>query len=120
MESSRPFLTPGFLIGLVGVTILTVLIRRRYFSPLSDIPGPFFASITRLWQIVTLVQGDSINVFYDLHQKYGPFVRVAPNEVSVCHPDAPKQLLLTALTKVMLLESQPNCLPPRPCPVTSF
>jgi hypothetical protein len=102
MESPRPYLTPSFLIGLVGVTILTVLIKRRYFSPLSDIPGPFLASFTRLWQIVTLVQGDSVNVFYDLHQKYGPFVRVAPNEVSICHPDAPKQLLLTALAKVIV------------------
>jgi hypothetical protein len=101
MEFFRPYLTPGFLIGLVAITILTVLIKRRYFSPLSDIPGPFFASFTRLWQIVTLVQGDSVNVFYDLHQKYGPFVRVAPNEVSVNHPDAPKQLLLTALAKVL-------------------
>lgn len=100
MESSRPYVTPGSLIGLVGVAILTVLIKRRYFSPLSDIPGPFFASITRLWQVVTLVQGDSVNTFYNLHQAYGPFVRVAPNEVSVSHPDAPKQLLLTALAKV--------------------
>lgn len=100
MEAFGLHVTPGSLIGLAIISLLTVLIKRRYFSPLSDIPGPFFASITRLWQISTLVQGDSINVFYDLHQRYGPFVRVAPNEVSVSHPDAPKQLLLTALHKV--------------------
>ncbi|GAB1318473.1 Pisatin demethylase [Madurella fahalii] len=92
-------ITPGSLISLAVITLLTVLVKRRYFSPLSDIPGPFFASFTRLWQIITLIRGDSLNVFYDLHQRYGPFVRVAPNEVSVNHPDAPKQLLLTALHK---------------------
>ncbi|KAH8900596.1 cytochrome P450 [Thozetella sp. PMI_491] len=94
-----PYLAPPSLISLAIVAVLTVVIKRRYFSPLSDIPGPFFASFTQLWQVVTTVQGDSLNVFYDLHQKYGPFVRVAPNEVSVSHPDAPKQLLLTALRK---------------------
>ncbi|KXX75061.1 Pisatin demethylase [Madurella mycetomatis] len=99
MEGFGLHVTPGSLISLAVITLLTVFIKRRYFSPLSDIPGPFFASITRLWQINTLIRGDSINVFYDLHQRYGPFVRVAPNEVSVSHPEAPKQLLLTALHK---------------------
>ncbi|KAK0610893.1 hypothetical protein B0T14DRAFT_529276 [Immersiella caudata] len=36
---------------------------------------------------------------FDLHQKYGPFVRIAPNEISVCDRDAPKKLLLAAHPK---------------------
>ncbi len=94
------YLIISSLFSLAIVTVFTLFVKRRYFSPLSDIPGPFFASFTRLWQVITMVEGNSLLVFYDLHQKYGPFVRVAPNEISVSHPDAPKQLLLTALHKV--------------------
>jgi hypothetical protein len=99
MDHLGPYLTPSSLLALAGLSIVTVAVKRRYFSPLSDIPGPFLASFTRLWQVVDVMRGDSLRSFHDLHQKYGPFVRVAPNEVSVCHPDAPKQLLLTALHK---------------------
>jgi len=106
MATSNPILdacvayaTPTSIITLLLTALATVAIKRRYFSPLSDIPGPFFASVTRLWQIRTLLQGDSLNAIYDLHQKHGPFVRIAPNEVSVCHRDAPRKLLLAALPK---------------------
>ncbi|KAK3385172.1 cytochrome P450 [Podospora didyma] len=91
--------TPASLLTLVLVAVVSVAIKRRYFSPLSHIPGPFLASVTRLWQVATLIQGDSIGVFHKLHQKHGPFVRVAPNEVSVCHRDGPRKILLTALPK---------------------
>ena len=96
----EPYLIVSSLFSFAIVTILTLFIKRRYFSPLSDIPGPFFASFTRLWQVMTMIEGNSLLVFYDLHQKYGPFVRVAPNEISISHHEAPKQLLLTALHKV--------------------
>ena len=95
-----PYLSLSALLSLAIAVVLAVVIKRRYFSPLSDIPGPFLASFTRLWQAATMVKGDSLVVFYNLHQKHGPFVRVAPNEISVSHPDAPKQLLLTPLPKV--------------------
>jgi len=101
---SFPAISP--LTGIAALGLLTIVIKRRYFSPLSDIPGPFFASFTRLWQVVTMIRGDSLMVFYDLHQKYGPFVRVAPDEVSVSHPDAPKRLLLTPLAKVPYFHRQ--------------
>jgi cytochrome P450 len=99
LEGCAPYANPGSILTLVLVTLLTVAIKRRYFSPLSDIPGPFLASITRFWEIRTLLQGDSVNAIYDLHRRHGPFVRIAPNEISVCHRDAPKKLLLTALQK---------------------
>ncbi|KAK4442996.1 Pisatin demethylase [Podospora aff. communis PSN243] len=99
LEACASYASPSSILGLVLVALLTAIIKRRYFSPLSDIPGPFLASITRFWQIRTLLQGDSVNVIYDLHEKHGPFVRIAPNEISVCHRDAPKKLLLTPLHK---------------------
>src|SRR5689334_9501028 len=68
------FLTLRSLIGIIVVTVATVAVKRRYFSSLSDIPGPFLASFSRLWQIITLIKGDSLNDFYNLHQKHGSFV----------------------------------------------
>lgn len=82
------------------LTLLTVILYRRYFSPISDVPGPFFASFTRLWHISQVIKGRQGHRFLELHQKYGPFVRIAPNEISVSHPDAPKQLLLSHIDKV--------------------
>lgn len=88
------------LFWLSLAALLTTICCRRYFSSLSDIPGPFLASFSRLWHILHILRGDQSVRIYELHQKYGPFVRIAHDEVSVSHPDAPKQLLLTALEKV--------------------
>lgn len=50
--------------------------------------------------MIVVVKGKQAHVITRLHEKHGPFVRIAPNEVSVCHPDAPKALLLGTLEKV--------------------
>jgi len=99
------YLTISSLIGIALLTCVTAVFKRRYLSSISDIPGPPLASISRLWQIITLVKGDSINEFYSLHRKHGAFVRVAPNEVSVSHPEAPRKLLLAPLPKVPISPS---------------
>lgn len=85
--------------GLLLVAVLTLFVRRRYFSPLSDIPGPFVASFTRLWHMNRILKGDQNLELIRLHDKLGHFVRVAPNEVSVSHPDALRKVLLTPLRK---------------------
>lgn len=92
-------LTPQNMLVTVLVVLLTIVVRRRYFSTLSDVPGPFLASISRLWHIIRIIKGRVSQDTLELHEKYGPFVRIAPDEVSVSHPDAPKQLLLNTLHK---------------------
>lgn len=89
---------------LTAVVIFLTLgaVRRRYLSSLSSIPGPFFASFTRLWHAYRIVQGDHNTAIIELHQKHGHFVRIAPNEVSVSHPEGPRLLLQTLLRKVSL------------------
>ncbi|KAL4816232.1 cytochrome P450 [Aspergillus spinulosporus] len=79
--------------------LLSVLLLRRYHSPLSNIPGPFLASCTRLWHIIRIFVGD-INIrSIREHERHGPFVRIAHDEVSVCHPDAIRTLLLNPIPK---------------------
>ncbi len=54
-----------------AVYLLSCLLWRRYQSPLSDIPGPFLASCTRLWHIIRIFTGD-INVrSISEHEKHG-------------------------------------------------
>lgn len=96
---SRQFITVQLLMLFLTVVLVTI-IRRRYFSPLSHIPGPFLASFSRLWHMRYIIRGDQQIVLAKAHEKYGPFVRIAHDEVSVCHENAVKSLFITPLHKV--------------------
>jgi len=84
----------------LAIPILIVALYRIYFSDLSDIPGPFWASVTRLWHVRCILKGKQNLRFKELHERYGQFVRVAPNEVSVNHPHGALLLLHSNLHKV--------------------
>ncbi|KAK6074257.1 cytochrome p450 oxidoreductase [Seiridium cupressi] len=77
----------------------SIVVYRRYFSSLSGIPGPFWASFSRIWHIWVTLQGNQNEQITEAHKRYGPFVRLANNEVSVSHPDAVKKVLLSTLEK---------------------
>ncbi|ORY67113.1 benzoate 4-monooxygenase cytochrome P450 [Pseudomassariella vexata] len=83
----------SFLLAQLVIIIISICVGRRFFSPISDIPGPFVASFTRLWHIRRILKIDQ-NLKLIRH-----FVRIAHNEVSVSHPDAVKKLLLAPLHK---------------------
>lgn len=90
----------GAAAQLVPILLISVAVYRRYLDPLRKVPGPFWASVTRLWQVKHIFQGDQNLQAIALHEKHGHFVRIAPNEVSVSHPDGPKLLLQAPLRKV--------------------
>lgn len=54
------------LLGVVGVAI-----RRRYLSALSDIPGPFLASFSLLWQLWQIVGRHTERAVIEQHKKHG-------------------------------------------------
>lgn len=93
-------LRPSNIVTAVLVLLVTTLAWRRYLSPLSGVPGPFWASVTRLWYVKLIIDGDQNVQLSRLHRKHGHFVRLAPNEVSVTHPEAVKKILLQPMTKV--------------------
>ncbi|KAG9250652.1 cytochrome P450 [Emericellopsis atlantica] len=76
------------LVVQLAIALVAIAIRRRYLSELSDIPGPFWASITRLWHVFVILEGQQNLRLKALHRKHGHFVRIAPREVSVSHPEA--------------------------------
>ncbi|RFU28153.1 hypothetical protein B7463_g8180, partial [Scytalidium lignicola] len=82
---SNPKITLTFLL------IVFLLIRAIYqfaFHPLSHIPGPLLPKVTSLWLYWHAYVGDEATVIHKAHERYGPLVRVSPNEVDISDADA--------------------------------
>ncbi|KAL6716510.1 hypothetical protein ACLMJK_006077 [Lecanora helva] len=73
----------------VAFGLLVISIAWTYFQHgLSRVPGPFLASITPIWKILTVWKEDAPRRSLALHKQYGPVVRVGPKHVSVSSPEA--------------------------------
>ncbi|KAM0263717.1 hypothetical protein ACHAQJ_001031 [Trichoderma viride] len=89
-------MTPGQLSLAIPLAALVLgvgyfiwlCIYNVYFHPLSRFPGPKLAAISRFPYTSIIVGGVGHYKILDLHLKYGPIVRVAPNFLSFSHPDA--------------------------------
>jgi cytochrome P450 len=64
------------------------IIYSRFFHPYASIPGPVFASISTWWRWYAVRYSIQDRLQYALHDKYGPIVRIGPNEISVSDPQA--------------------------------
>ncbi|KAL4988012.1 cytochrome P450 [Aspergillus falconensis] len=67
-------------------------IRLAYFSPLKQIPGPWYASLTGLRLSWSVFANNRIHYVHSLHQKYGPIVRIGPREIDVADPVAGREI----------------------------
>ncbi|KAI1102057.1 cytochrome P450 [Jackrogersella minutella] len=76
---SPPYL---FLTAYFSLLPISLLIYRLYLHPLAKVPGPKLAAITSLWYVYHVRKGRMLVLNRDLHRKYGPAVRISPNEVS--------------------------------------
>ncbi|KAK4099266.1 cytochrome P450 [Parathielavia hyrcaniae] len=100
-EDQRPQTLLGVALTLVTTQWAAILVsflllralHKRYASPLRKYPGPFLASVTRLWKVKSAASGRTHLDHIALHRRYGPVVRVAPGEVSVSSPEAARALL---------------------------
>ncbi|KAK8006882.1 dimethyladenosine transferase [Apiospora arundinis] len=93
---SNPQLAAGQLAALAtGITLaLTVCycIFNLFFHPLRRYPGPKLWAMTRIPYTLNIHAGRAPWRIRDLHAQYGPFVRLAPDILSISHPDALTQL----------------------------
>jgi hypothetical protein len=67
------------------VTTLTasILVYRLFFHPLRNVPGPRWAK-TSMWAWVPIERrGLRVKVVHEVHQRYGPVVRIGPRWVSI-------------------------------------
>lgn len=101
-QDGNGLLEPLVFTAILGGTayLVLVVLYRRFFSPLSDIPGPFLASICRLWHANAIRSGKQNVKLARLHEKHGDFVRISHNEVSISHPDGVKKVLSATINKV--------------------
>ncbi|KDR74026.1 hypothetical protein GALMADRAFT_269528 [Galerina marginata CBS 339.88] len=77
------------------------------FHPLAQHPGPILCKLTKLWTTYVAYQGKLHKYHKQLHEKYGPIVRVGPNELSVADKDYISLVLGTpGLPKGPLWEGQ--------------
>lgn len=68
---------------VLGSLFLHIIYLRNLY-PLPHVPGPFLASITRLW-VLTIFLGERQHWMYvDLHKKYG--TQIGPDLVIVSNP----------------------------------
>lgn len=68
----------GVLFGLPLAYVLFnfayQIVYYRFLHPLRNFPGPFWASVTRLWITYHNVKGDEPTTFQDLHRRYGSYL----------------------------------------------
>ncbi|KAM7187535.1 Cytochrome P450 [Rhypophila sp. PSN 637] len=74
------------------VTLFIYLVVSYVTSPLRRYLGPFFAKITNLWRLNRITKGNIHKELIDLHKRYGPVVRVAPNVINVDYPELIKKV----------------------------
>ncbi|KAL4799161.1 cytochrome P450 [Aspergillus venezuelensis] len=74
---------------LLTSVVLYVLSRVLWgFLSLSDVPGPLWAKVTNLQRLYWVRTGRAHDIHYALHEKYGTFVRMGPNMISISDPAA--------------------------------
>ncbi|KAI0129094.1 cytochrome P450-like protein [Xylariales sp. AK1849] len=78
--------------ALSATYLLTLIIYRLYFHPLSKYPGPFLAKITDAYQLYHAWKGDRHLEFWRTHERYGRIVRFGPNSVSFNSNTALKEI----------------------------
>ncbi|TVY83824.1 Cytochrome P450 monooxygenase sdnE [Lachnellula suecica] len=83
------FITPlNLFLTLAGAQllhILYVLVFRSLLSPLARIPGPRLAALTGWYECYydVFYPGQYVFKIKQLHQQFGPIVRITPREVSI-------------------------------------
>lgn len=76
------FTAPGpatsAIVALVVLSAIAYTAYQLFFSPLSRIPGPFWAKLSDFGMLTRALGVDAHRDFISLHKKYGKVVRVGP------------------------------------------
>lgn len=79
------------------VTFISIAIYRLFLHPLARVPGPKLAAITPLYLAYHTWRGQNHIFQPSLHDKYGPVVRIGPNQVQICSEEAVRTIYRMSL-----------------------
>lgn len=79
MISALPLLNITFL--AVAVVLVGYVLYMLYLHPLSQYPGPKTACLTNAWKAYWVYKLVLHERLIELHQQYGPVVRIGPNHL---------------------------------------
>ncbi|OTA63622.1 cytochrome P450 [Hypoxylon sp. EC38] len=104
--------------SILTILFLSHYVRNYFARGVSSIPGPFWAKFTNLWRYLDVARGHAENTHIDLHRRYGQYVRIGPNVVSVCNIDALKNIygINKGYQKTGFYEVQQQLVSGRPTP----
>lgn len=75
----------------IGILLVIIYFTRTHLKPgVSSVPGPFLASLSNFWRFIDVANGHAEASLYKLHKKYGDYVRLGPNVISVWDLDSLK------------------------------
>ncbi|KAI0551224.1 isotrichodermin C-15 hydroxylase [Xylaria curta] len=107
------------LIGLVLTSTLLYVVYRivynLYFHPLASFPGPLSRRVSRIPWSLAVLRGTAVFDAAKLHEKYGPVVRLAPNELAFQDPNAWRDVMgggTSEIPKWIGMYGVPAFLPP--------
>jgi hypothetical protein len=83
------------IIGILA--LVSQAVYNRYFHPLRKIPGPFWASVSRVWWLLVATGGKQHKIHVACHEKYGslpPFSLYVPTRPSGICDQGSRSILL--------------------------
>jgi hypothetical protein len=83
VSSSQVTVAIELALGLLIALLVTRAIYDRFLHPLRKFNGPALASITSLWYWRSVRFAIAQNYQKPLHDKYGAFVRIAPDTIAI-------------------------------------
>ncbi|KAF1967958.1 cytochrome P450 [Bimuria novae-zelandiae CBS 107.79] len=83
-------------LGTAGLFVVLAQYVLAYLrSPLKRIPGPTLAKVSDLWRLFNAYEKKHITTQLALHRKYGDYVQLGPNVVSINDPNLVKTIYST-------------------------
>lgn len=81
-----------FALYIILGLLAAYLVFSRLYSLIAKLPGPIYSIFTPAWLMIQEFGGLRRVYIHDLHTKYGPVVRLGPNEVSFAGVEAMKEI----------------------------
>ena len=76
------------VVALIVIYPASTIVYNLFFHPLARFPGPKTAAVSNFWYCYWFMGGRQPYDILELHKKYGPVVRTAPNELSFNSPSS--------------------------------